>query len=328
MKKSLGPKAYLFSLPTIVVGSYDQNDRPNIMTASWIGVVNSDPVMISVSLRKATYSYDSLLKQKAFTLSIPSKNHIAEMDYVGTLSGRQRDKFSDTGLTPIKSKLVHAPYIDEFPVVLECRLVKSDDLGLHTMFVAEVLDVKIDQDYLKENGMPDVAKLAPVSFGYGDREYYELGDYAGSANRLWQVGSLNTRLNATEQELLKRVNDYFTKVDGAEPLEELEGFFDWDNIQMIDYESVINHRQDYARWYDNVNERFFDRKHILEKISFETLSDNNYCAEVHFYYRARSRDAMQPVSQLMQVRGVVEVTFMRDLTSGVFKITRYNAKVS
>ncbi len=87
MKKSLGPKAYLFPLPTIVVGSYDRNDQPNIMTASWIGVINSDPVMISVSLRQATYSYESLLQQGGFTLSIPSKNHIVEMDYVGTCRG-------------------------------------------------------------------------------------------------------------------------------------------------------------------------------------------------------------------------------------------------
>ncbi len=231
-------------------------------------------------------------------------------------------------MTPVKSQLVNAPYIDEFPVVLECRLVKSDDLGLHTMFVAEVLDVKIDRDYLKENGMPDIAKLAPVSFGYGDREYYELGDYAGSANRLWQVGSLNSRFNSTEKELLQRINDYYAKIDCAEPLEQLDEFFYWDKIQINDVESTIHNRRDYARWYDHINKHFFDRKHILEKITFETFSADQYRAEVHYYYRARSRGDRQPVSQLNQVRGIVDVTFIRDSNSGVFKIVHYSVRAN
>jgi flavin reductase (DIM6/NTAB) family NADH-FMN oxidoreductase RutF len=326
VKKSLGPKSYLFPLPTIVVGSYDQDDRPNMMTASWIGIVNSDPVMISVSLRKATYSYDSLLEKKAFTLSVPSKQHIAEMDYVGTLSGRKRDKFADTGLTAIKSDLIDAPYVAEFPVVLECKLVKSDDLGLHTMFVAEVLDVKIDQDYLKDNGMPDVAKLAPISFGYGDREYYELGDYAGAANRLWQVSLLNDKFDPTERELLERIIDYYAKLDRAEALEKVEGFFDWDNVQIVDAEGTIDNREDYARWYENNNERLFDRKHILEKISIEALSDNKYCATIDVYFRARSREPNQPVSKLNEVRSIVKIVFTRDLNDRMFRVYRYSTE--
>lgn len=328
MKKSLGPKSYLFPLPTIVVGSYDQDDRPNMMTASWIGIVNSDPVMISVSLRKATYSYGSLLEQKAFTLSIPSKQHIVEMDYVGTLSGRKRDKFADTGLTPIKSQLVNAPYVDEFPVVLECKLIKADDLGLHTMFVAEVLDVKIDQDYLKDNGMPNVAKLAPISFGYGDREYYELGDYAGAANRLWQVSLLNDKFDPTEHELIERITDYYAKLDRAEALENVEGFFDWDNIQIIDAERTISNREDYARWYEHMNEWLFDRKHILEKITIEALSDKKYCATINIYFRARSREPNQPVSQLHEIRSIVKIVFTRDLNDRVFKAYRYSTEKS
>ena len=134
----------ILPLPSVVVGTYDNDNNANMMTAAWTGIVNSSPTMISVSLRKATYSYSNIIDKKAFTICIPSKKHVLEMDYVGTVSGRRENKFERTGLTSVKSEVVDAPYVSEFPVVLECKLVKYDDLGLHTMFIGEVIDVKID----------------------------------------------------------------------------------------------------------------------------------------------------------------------------------------
>lgn len=187
MKKSVGSNTYIFPLPSVVVGTYDNDNKPNMMTAAWTGIVNSFPTMISVSLRKATYSYSNIIDKKAFTIGIPSKKHILEMDYVGTVSGKRENKFESTGLTPVKSELVNAPYVSEFPVVLECKLVKYDDLGLHTMFIGEVIDVKIDEAYLKENGMPDILKIDPISYIHGEREYYGIGEYLGKANRMWKT---------------------------------------------------------------------------------------------------------------------------------------------
>ena len=93
---------------------------------------------MAVSLRKATYSHENILERKAFTLSIASEDHVKEVDYFGLVSGRTTDKFAATKLTPVKSKLVDAPYVKEFPLVLECKLVHVSDLGLHTQFMGEV----------------------------------------------------------------------------------------------------------------------------------------------------------------------------------------------
>lgn len=323
MKQSLGANTYLFPLPAVVVGSYDSNDQPNMMTASWTGVVNSDPAMVAVSLRKATYSYNSLLEKQAFTISIPSKDHIIEMDYVGTLSGRKRDKFSDSGLTAVRSELVDAPYVAEFPVVLECRLVKADDLGLHTQFVAEVVDVKIDADCLRSNGMPDIDKLAPIAYAHGDREYYELGEYLGPANRLWQASLLNPKYTEEEQEVVGRIRDYYDKLDSADPLEAFDDFFPWDDFQIVNGEQLIDSRDKYAAWYQGVNEQIFDRKHILEKLALEKLDDGSYKATIEMHFRARTRQPGQGQSRKVEVRGDIEQIFIRDKASGLFVIKRY-----
>lgn len=181
MKKSLGAKALLCPCPVVVVGTYDKEGKPNIMTAAWCGVVNSKPPNISVSLRKATYSYDSIIEKQAFTVSIPSDNYVGETDHVGVFSGKDTDKFAANKLTAVKSDLVDAPYVSEFPMVLECRLIKYDDLGLHTIFIGEVVDVKVDESCLNDNGKPDLKKLNPFTYIPAEGSYYGLGELLGRA---------------------------------------------------------------------------------------------------------------------------------------------------
>ena len=120
MKKSLGPQTLVFPTPTWIVGTYDKDDRPNAMTVAWGGICCSDPPCVAVSLRKATYTYGNLVARNAFTISVPSETYVKQADYFGVTSGRDTDKFSATGLTPVRSDLVDAPYIAEFPLVLEC----------------------------------------------------------------------------------------------------------------------------------------------------------------------------------------------------------------
>jgi len=181
MKKSLGVKTLVAPTPVFVVGTYDADGKPNIMTAAWGGICCSQPVCICVSLRKATYSYGNIVANQAFTVSLPSVTHVAAVDYAGLASGRDADKFAVAGLTAVRSELVNAPYVAEFPHVLECKLQHTLEIGLHTLFVGEVLDVKVDEECLDAKGNPDVEKTRPFAFIPGARLYYELGACVGKA---------------------------------------------------------------------------------------------------------------------------------------------------
>src|SRR5664280_3163755 len=119
MKRSLGAKTLLYPTPVCVVGTYDLAGKPNVMTAAWAGICCSSPPCIAVSLRKATYTYGNIMERKAFTVSLPSEDYVKQADYFGMVSGRDEDKFSRSGLTPMKAKLVDAPFVKEFPLVLE-----------------------------------------------------------------------------------------------------------------------------------------------------------------------------------------------------------------
>ena len=181
MKKSIGAKTIVYPHPVFIVGTYDKEERPNVMNAAWGGICCSTPPCIAVSLRKATYTYDNIIERKAFTISIPSEKYVKEADYFGIVSGRDEDKFYKTGLTPAESHVVDAPYVKEFPMVLECRLVKTIELGLHTQFVGEILDVKVDGDLLDEEGKPDLEKIKPIIFSFSPKGYYGFGDFLGTA---------------------------------------------------------------------------------------------------------------------------------------------------
>jgi flavin reductase (DIM6/NTAB) family NADH-FMN oxidoreductase RutF len=181
MKKSLGARPLLYPAPVFVVGTYDNVGKPNVMTAAWAGICCSKPPCVSISLRKATYTHGNIVERQAFTVSIPSEKQVKEADYVGIVSGRREDKFSRAGLTPVKSELVNAPYVEEFPLVLECRLRHTSELGSHTQFVGEVMDVKADEDVLGESGLPDIEKVKPIIYAPEVRVYYGLGAYLGKA---------------------------------------------------------------------------------------------------------------------------------------------------
>lgn len=171
MKISIGAKTIAHPHPTYVVGSYDKKGSPNIMAAAWGGICCSKPPCIAISLRKATLTYHNIMHSKAFTVNIPSAKYIEEVDYVGMASGKNTDKFEDTKLTPIKSKIVNAPMVAEFPYSLECKLVKTLELGLHTQFIGEILDIKADEQILT-NGEPDIEKVKPIIYATGARLAY------------------------------------------------------------------------------------------------------------------------------------------------------------
>lgn len=181
MKQSLGPKTIVYPTPVFVVGSYDKDRKPNAMTASWGGICCSAPPCVAVSVRKATYSFAGIAEHRAFTINIPSEALAKKADYFGLVSGKETDKFSVAGLTPVKSELVDAPYIREFPLVLECKVLHVVEIGLHTQFIGEIADVKADESVLGADGLPDIEKVRPIVFAPVSRAYFGIGQYLGKA---------------------------------------------------------------------------------------------------------------------------------------------------
>lgn len=181
MKKSLGAKTLLYPTPVLVVGTYDADGKANAMTAAWGGVACSNPPCVSVSLRAATASHGNIMARSAFTISLPSRDFAAAADYFGLVSGRDHDKFGDTRLTPVRSELVDAPYVGEFPLVLECSVVAVHELGLHTQFIGQVMDVKAEEAVFGEDGRIDMDLLQPIMFILDPGSYRAVGDYVGKA---------------------------------------------------------------------------------------------------------------------------------------------------
>jgi flavin reductase (DIM6/NTAB) family NADH-FMN oxidoreductase RutF len=179
MKISVGAKAVVYPAPAFVVGTYDKNGRPNAATVAWSGICCSQPPCIGISLRKATHSYDSIIGRKAFTVNVPSEVHVKEVDYFGIASGRKVDKFAKTGMTPVKSDLVDAPFIAEFPFILECKLIHIIELGLHTQFIGEIMDIKADESMVGEDGTISVEKVKPIILIPEIRKYFGIGQYLG-----------------------------------------------------------------------------------------------------------------------------------------------------
>lgn len=181
MKKSLGAKTLLFPTPVLMVGTYDQEGKPNLMNAAWGGICCSQPPCVAVSLRKATYSYNSIVERNAFTVGIACESRMNEADYCGIASGRNADKFAVAGLTAVKSDLVDAPFAAEFPVVLECRLLQTVEIGLHTQFIGEIMDVKGDDSMFGEDGNLDIMKIKPLIYDTAGKGYHPVGSCLGKA---------------------------------------------------------------------------------------------------------------------------------------------------
>ena len=185
MKKTLGAQTIIVPTPVWCVGSYDADGKPNVMTIAWGGICCSSPPCVTISLRKATYTYGSIMERQAYTLSVPSTQYAKEADYYGMASGRDVDKFKETGLTPVKSELVDAPYVGEFPMILECKMIHHHEIGLHTHFIGEILDVKVDDNLLTDDGKADIEKIDPFVFNPGAGKYHRIGESIGGA---FQIG--------------------------------------------------------------------------------------------------------------------------------------------
>ena len=179
MKKSLGPKTLAQPTPVWAVSAYDEDGKANSMIAAWGGIASSDPASMTVSVRPGRHTFAGIMKHKAFTISVCPKGLAEESDYLGMVSGSKEDKFAKTGLTATKSDVVNAPYIEEFPLVIECELTETLEVGVHTMLVGEIKDVKCDEDKLIDGKHPDPEKILSLIFAPGTRDYYTIGERVG-----------------------------------------------------------------------------------------------------------------------------------------------------
>lgn len=171
------PGNMLYPVPVVMVTVQGNDNKPNIITLAWAGTINSDPPMISISVRKARHSYKLLMESMEFCVNLTTKELAFATDLCGVKSGKDVDKWKLAGLTPVPSTNIKAPGILESPVNIECKIVKWDDLGTHTCFFGEVVAVHVDDKYMDEKGTFHFEEADPIAYSHG--KYYTLGENIG-----------------------------------------------------------------------------------------------------------------------------------------------------
>lgn len=182
-------KAYpaIFPVPVALLTVYDDSQRANIITLAWVGNVCTEPPKVSVSIRPSRYTNRLVKKSGEFYLNVPRADDLKKVDYCGTVSGRDHNKFEETGYTPVEGTHVKAPYIAECPVNIECRVEHVIKLGSHDLFITEIVAVLIEEEFFAEGGRrPDYSKIKPLC--YCPEKYYALGDEL--ARYGWTKGKL------------------------------------------------------------------------------------------------------------------------------------------
>ncbi|MGN1094641.1 MAG: flavin reductase family protein, partial [Candidatus Neoclostridium sp.] len=174
---NFGAKTWLYPMPVLIVGTYDEDGAPNAMNAAWGGVYDTDQVMICISDDHKTT--ENIKKTGAFTLSFATRKTVASCDYVGIVSANDvPDKFARAGFHARKSEFVNAPVIEELPVTVECKLLKFNEDGI---CVGNIVNVSADESVLGESGKIDAKKLDPVIYDGATHAYWSYGEKVGQA---------------------------------------------------------------------------------------------------------------------------------------------------
>ena len=167
----------LYPLPVVMLSVTDGEGRDNIVTVAWAGTINSDPPMVSVSVRPERFSHAMIEKTGEFVINLTTAELCRATDYCGVRSGRDVDKFKEMNLTKVPSQVVKAPSIGESPVCIECKVTGKQALGSHDMFTAEVVAVTVDDAYMDEQGRFNLNSSSLVTYSHG--EYFLLGEKLG-----------------------------------------------------------------------------------------------------------------------------------------------------
>jgi flavin reductase (DIM6/NTAB) family NADH-FMN oxidoreductase RutF len=175
-------RTFLFPMPTTIIGA-NVNGKPNYLTIAYCGTVQADPPMLSVALNRHHYTNAGIKVNRTFSVNIPSEKMVEITDYIGINSGHKVDK---SGIFKcFYGQLNTAPMIHECPLNMECRLVQVVDIpGRDELFIGEIVSIYSEKQYLSGD-MPDINKIRPIIFSYGDNNYWKLGEYLGPA---WEIG--------------------------------------------------------------------------------------------------------------------------------------------
>lgn len=177
-KQTWKPGNMVYPAPAVMVSVADKEGNTDIITAAWTGNICSDPAMTYVSVRPERFSYHMIEETQCFVINLTTKGLAKATDYCGVRSGRNVNKWKETGLTPEKGDHIPAPLIGESPVNIECQVVNHLDLGSHTMFIAKVLAVHVEEAYMDEKGKFDLTAAGLMAYAHG--EYLELGKKIGA----------------------------------------------------------------------------------------------------------------------------------------------------
>ena len=177
MRKNFGAKCWLYPMPVLIVGTYDENEKPNAMNAAWGGIYDTNLVMVCLADEHKTT--ENIKKTGAFTVSFAIVGEVAACDYVGIVSANDEpDKFNKAGFHARRSEFVNAPIIEELPMTVECKLLKFNEDGI---CIGEIVNVSADERVLDENGKIDAKKLDPIIYDSSAHVYWSFGEKVGKA---------------------------------------------------------------------------------------------------------------------------------------------------
>lgn len=179
-KQSWKPGNMLYPLPVVMESAADKEGRDDIITVAWAGTVCTNPPMVSISIRPERYSYHMIRETGEFVINLTTEELAFATDYCGVKSGRDVDKFKETGLTREKAEKVKAPMIAEAPVSIECKVKEIRELGSHHMFIAQVAAVHADEKYMDEKNRFDLNRARPIVYSHGE--------YLGTGKKLGTFG--------------------------------------------------------------------------------------------------------------------------------------------
>ena len=177
MKQNFKPGTMIYPLPAVLVSCGATEDEYNVLTVSWTGTICSNPPMCYVSVRPERHSYDIIKRNMAFVINLTTSQMDFAADFCGVKSGRDCNKFEMAKLTPVKAEVVNAPYIQEAPVSIECKVIEIKPLGSHDMFIAEVVNVIVDDAFLEENGQLNMEKMNLLAYNHG--QYFDVSNPRG-----------------------------------------------------------------------------------------------------------------------------------------------------
>jgi flavin reductase (DIM6/NTAB) family NADH-FMN oxidoreductase RutF len=170
------PGTFLYPIPAVMV-SCGTMEKSNIITVAWTGIINTDPAMVYISVRPSRYSYNLIKENKEFVINLTTKNLVRATDWCGVKTGIKVDKFKEMNLHKEKASIVSCPMIKESPVSVECEVVEEKNLGSHTMFIAKVVAINVDERYIDSNGAFDILKCDLVAYANGN--YLAMGKKLG-----------------------------------------------------------------------------------------------------------------------------------------------------